>query len=126
MAEGYLRSLNKGLSVFSAGTKPEKEVNPIAIRVMSEIGIDISSHIPELVDNYVNEQFDYVITVCGNAKENCPVFTGNVKHRLHIGFEDPAKAIGTEDEVLKKYREIRDLIIKDFKELYDNDISVDL
>ena len=73
MAEGYLKSLNEKLEVYSAGTKPANEVNPFAVKAMNEIGIDISGGIPENVDEYINHSFNYVITVCDNAKENCPV-----------------------------------------------------
>ena len=110
MAEGLLRSIDPALQVFSAGTKPEKQVNPNAILVMKEIGIDISSHHPKLVDQFINEEFDYVVTVCGNAKENCPVFTGKVHNRIHKGFEDPASASGSEEMVLDVYRKVRDQI----------------
>ena len=118
MAEGILRSLDPGLEVFSAGTRPEKQVNPNAIRVMKEIGIDISTHYPKLVDKYLNEAFDYVITACDNAKESCPVFTGKVTHRLHIGFEDPADAKGDDDTVINVYRKVRDQIQESFKKFY--------
>jgi arsenate reductase len=83
---------------------------------MKEIGIDISSHYPKKVDQFVNESFDYVITVCDDANEKCPVFTGSVKHRLHIGFPDPAKAQGSREEKLTIYRNVRDSILKTFKE----------
>ena len=120
MAEGILKSLDPSLEVFSAGTKPEKQVNPNAIEVMKEIGIDISDHFPKLVDNFVNESFVYVITVCDNAKETCPVFFGSVKHRLHMGFEDPADAKGTNEEVLIVYRKVRDEIRTAFTKFYNN------
>jgi len=120
MAEGILKSLDPSLEVFSAGTKPEKQVNPNAIEVMKEIGIDISDHFPKLVDNFVNESFVYVITVCDNAKETCPVFFGSVKHRLHMGFEDPADAKGTNEEVLIVYRKVRDEIRTAFTKFYKN------
>jgi len=77
---------------------------------MKEIGIDLSDHYPQRVDEYLNEAFDYVITVCGHAKENCPVFLGEVKYKLHIGFEDPAEARGTEEEITAEFRRIRDEI----------------
>lgn len=110
-----MRNLYPSAEIFSAGTKPEKQVNPFAIKVMSEIGIDISSHFPKLVDQFVSESFDYVITVCDNAKEVCPVFIGTVNHRLHIGFEDPADAKGTDDEKLLVYRKVRDQIQNQFQ-----------
>jgi arsenate reductase (thioredoxin) len=120
MAEGILKSLDPSLEVFSAGKKPEKQVNPNAIEVMKEIGIDISNHFPKLVDNFINESFVYVITVCDNAKETCPVFIGNVKHRLHMGFEDPADAKGTKEEIKNMYRKIRDEIKNEFTKFYNN------
>ena len=118
MAEGFLRSFDDDLEVYSAGTAAEEEVNPYAVKVMGEVRIDISIRKPELIDLYLNKHFDYVITVCDDAKEICPVFTGDVKRRLHIGFEDPAAARGTEDEVLPVYRKVRDQIKKRFHEFY--------
>lgn len=118
MAEGFLKSFDSELEVYSAGTKPADKVNPFAVKAMKEVGIDISSGIPENVDKYLNESFDYVITVCDNAKETCPVFMGDVKHRLHIGFDDPAEAKGTEEEVMPVYRRVRDEIKREFWEFY--------
>jgi arsenate reductase (thioredoxin) len=123
MAEGFLKSLDDTLMVSSAGTKPAEKVNPLAVKVMKESGVDISGGIPENVDKYLTESFDYVITVCDNARETCPVFLGNVKERLHIGFEDPAEAEGPEEEVLPIYRRVRDEIKRDFTELYNNKIK---
>ena len=110
MAEGFLRSFDPALEVFSAGTEPSNQVHPKAVTVMQELGIDLSGHLPQKVDEYLQEAFDYVITVCGRAKENCPVFLGEVKQQLHIGFEDPAEAKGTEAEILEEFRRIRDEI----------------
>lgn len=124
MAEGFLRSFNKSLQVSSAGTHPADKVNPNAVKVMKETGIDISHHVPELVDKYVGEEWDYVITVCGGAKEVCPAFTGRVKQRLHIGFDDPADAVGSEDEVMAVYRRVRDEIKKGFYQFYQSINSV--
>ncbi len=118
MAEGFLKSFDPGLEVYSAGTNPSAEVHPKAIQVMKEIGIDISNGYPKNVNQFLNDSFDYVITVCDNAKETCPVFLGNVKEQLHIGFEDPAEATGTEEEIISKFREIRDQIERDFKNFY--------
>jgi arsenate reductase len=98
MAEGFLKSFDDGLEVFSAGTSPAEKVNPNSINVMDEVGIDISSHYPQDVDEFINRSFDYVVTVCDNAKEVCPVFNGEVKHQVHLPFEDPADATGTEEE----------------------------
>ena len=123
MAEGYLKSFDENLEVFSAGTKPAEKINPFAVKAMKEIGIDISTGIAENVDKYLSQSFDYVITVCDNAKETCPVFIGNVKHRLHIGFDDPADAVGTEEEVMPVYRRVRDEIKKDFYEFYKSNLK---
>ena len=120
MAEGFLNSFDSELEVFSAGTEAEGKVNPFAVKVMQEIGIDIHHQIPESVDKYLDHNFDYVITVCDGAKEICPVFIGNVKTRLHIGFDDPAKARGSEEEVLPVYRKVRDQIKTQFYEFYRN------
>lgn len=118
MAEGILKSFDKNLEVYSAGTFPAANVNPFAVRVMKEIGVDISSNSPKSVDKFMNHSFDYVITVCDNAKETCPVFTGNVKHHLHIGFEDPAEATGTDEEILAVFRRVRNEIKNMFYEFY--------
>ncbi|MBM2842043.1 MAG: Arsenate reductase, partial [Bacteroidetes bacterium] len=90
MAEGFLKSLDSTLDVHSAGTVPARRVHPKAMLVMKEVGIDLSTASPKNVDQFLGQPFDYVITVCDHAKETCPVFTGKVKHRLHIGFDDPA------------------------------------
>ena len=118
MAEGFLRSFGPQMEVISAGTRPEKQVNPNAVIVMKEIGIDISGHFPKHVDGFVNESFDYVITVCDNARESCPFFSGKVGKQVHISFEDPADARGTDEEILNEYRRIRDLIKKGFTDFY--------
>ncbi len=125
MAEGFLKSFDENLEVYSAGTKPAEKVNPFAVKAMKEIGIDISKGIAENVDKYLSQSFDYVITVCDNAKESCPVFMGDVKHHLHIGFDDPADAVGTEQEVMPFYRRVRDEIRRDFFNFYKNNLSED-
>lgn len=118
MAEGFLRSFDKELNVYSAGTYPALKVNPFAVKVMKEVGIDISAQVPKKIDGFINQPFDYVITVCDNAKEVCPVFTGDVKNMLHIGFDDPADAVGSNEEILKVYRRVRDEISKTFRIFY--------
>jgi arsenate reductase (thioredoxin) len=123
MAEGFLKSFDNNLEVYSAGTKPAENVNPFAIKAMKEVGIDISNGVAENVDKYLDQSFNYVITVCDNAKETCPVFMGNVKHRLHIGFDDPADVIGTEEEVIPVYRRVRDEIKRDFYEFYKKELK---
>lgn len=122
MAEGFLKSFDEELEVYSAGTKPADKVNPKAVQVMREIGIDISKGKPEDVAKYLDQPFDYVITVCDNAKETCPVFIGKVGKQLHIGFEDPADAIGTEEEILSEFRRIRDEIKRDFNKFYEENL----
>lgn len=124
MAEGILKSIDNSIEVFSAGTNHASKISSKAVRVMGEIGIDISNNYPKSVDRFINDNFDYVITVCDNAKETCPVFSGNVKQRLHIGFEDPYAYEGSDEDTLNKYREVRDLIMKDFKNFYDTYIKV--
>ena len=124
MAEGYLKSFNSRLMVCSAGTKPADRVQKQSIKVMSEDGIDISQNVPKLVDKYLKDEWDYVITVCDNAKEICPVFFGIVKHQIHIGFEDPYDATGTEDEILNEYRRIRDQIKKKFYTFYLDNLKL--
>jgi arsenate reductase len=109
MAEGLMRAaLPHGSEVYSAGTKPSL-VRPEAIAVMSEIGIDLSSHRSKSVDEFAGQEFDYVITVCDNASEVCPVFPGKTQ-RLHWPFEDPAHLIGSEAERQAAFRKIRDQI----------------
>lgn len=114
MAHGILQAFNTNNEVFSAGTNPAAYVHPKAIQVMAELGLDIAKHFPKNVNQYLNQTWDYVITVCGGANENCPLFIGDVKHRLHIGFTDPAEATGTEEEILTEFRKIRDEIQRDF------------
>jgi arsenate reductase (thioredoxin) len=118
IAEGVLKSLDPFLTVFSAGTNPASHINPYAVEVMKEIGIDISTAQPKSVDKFLNDSFDYVITVCDNAKETCPVFFGEVKNRLHMGFKDPSTVIGSENEILTAFRRTRDEIKKKFFEFY--------
>jgi len=119
MAEGFLKSFDPELEVFSAGTHPAGRPNPYAVAVMKEAGIDISQNRPKSVDLFLDKSFDYVITVCDDANESCPYFSGTVLHRMHIGFEDPAKAKGTEEEILGVYREVRDKIRTEFLNFYN-------
>jgi arsenate reductase len=119
MAEGFLNSFDPALYVVSAGTQPSNKVHPKAIQVMKEENINISSGYPKSVNQFLNKAFDYVITVCGGAKESCPAFSGEVKYRLHIGFDDPAEATGTEEFVLSEFRRIRDEIKRDFRKFYN-------
>lgn len=110
MAEGLFRSaLGEKFEVFSAGIKPSS-VRPEAIEVMREIGIDISGHRSKSVDEFLGQRFRYVITVCDNAKESCPIFAGKAE-RVHWSFEDPAAAQGSEEERTAVFRRIRDQIV---------------
>jgi len=118
MAEGFLKSFDENLEVYSAGTKPSTQVHPKAIQVMNEVGIDLSKNYPKHSDQFINDELDFVITVCDNAKESCPIFIGKVGKQLHIGFEDPTDATGTEEEILTVFRRIRDEIKRDFYEFY--------
>ena len=109
MAEGFLHSYAKGeIEVQSAGIKANG-LNPRAVKVMQESGIDISVYQSKIVDDFIDEHFDFVITVCDNASENCPFFPGEFT-RLHQGFEDPALAEGTEEEIMTVFRRVRDEI----------------
>jgi len=118
MAEGFLRHIaGDRFEVFSAGVKPT-QVNPLAIKVMAEAGIDISEHRSKSAMEFIGQQFDYIITVCDNAKQTCPVFPG--KHeKIHWDLEDPAEAQGNEEERLSFFRRIRDEIksmVNNFKD----------
>ncbi len=118
MAEGLLRSrVGDKYEVFSAGTKPTS-VRPEAIEVMREIGIDISSHRSKSVEEFVGQEFAYVITVCDNAKESCPVFPGRTQ-RIHWSFEDPAAVHGSEEERTSVFRRVRDQIADRIKTFVD-------
>lgn len=123
MAHGFLQSFDNELTVCSAGTEPAKQINAKAAIVMKEVGIDISSHYPKLVDQYINEEWDYVITVCDHANETCPMFSGKVKHRLHLGFEDPSHATGSDEFIWSEFRRIRDLIKQRFFDFYVNEMN---
>ncbi len=123
MAEGFLKAFDPDLEVYSAGTNPSGEVHPKAIVAMKEMNIDISGNHPKNVSEFLDQAFDYVITVCDGAKETCPYFSGDVKHRLHIGFEDPAGATGTEEEIMNEFRRIRDEILVDFFKFYRNELA---
>lgn len=115
MAEGLFRQEGGGeYEVHSAGTKPS-QVRPEAIAAMREIGIDISGHRSKSVDDFVGQPFDYVVTVCDNARESCPVFPAGTE-RIHWSFEDPAAVQGSEAERLSAFRRIRDQIRERVKE----------
>jgi arsenate reductase (thioredoxin) len=123
MAHGFLQSFDKNLTVCSAGTEASGRLNEKAVKAMAEIGIDISQHTSDSVDDYLGEEWDYVITVCGGANEACPAFTGKVKHRLHIGFDDPSHAIGSEEFIWSEFIRVRDEIRDAFFKLYLEEIK---
>ena len=123
MAEGFLRSFDKSLEVFSAGTIPAEAVHRLAVQVMREEWVDLSLSKPKSVDEFLDQHFDYVITVCDEANESCPVFTGKVEHRLHIGFDDPARATGSKEEILAVFRRVRDEINLKFRKCYNENLS---
>jgi len=126
MAHGFLQFFDKNITVCSAGTVPAKQVNPKAVKAMAEAGVDISLHYPKMVDEYINDEWDYVITVCDEANETCPLFMGKVKHRLHMGFEDPSHATGTDEFIWSEFIRVRDEIKKGFYEIYAEQIKPQL
>lgn len=121
IAQGYLQFFSgEKAEVYSAGTEIHG-VNPKAVEIMKEDGIDISYHTSNHLDEYQNIDFDFVITVCDNAKESCPFFPSKAK-KIHQNFQDPAKAIGTEDEILAQFRKVREEIKMYCKYFINNDI----
>jgi len=119
IAEGYLRHFAKDKAVvYSAGVETHG-VNPRAIAIMKDDGIDISAHTSNNIDEYFEIDFDYVITVCDNAKERCPYFPTNAQ-KFHYNFPDPAKAQGTENEIMDEFRTVRDMI-KEYSENFIED-----
>jgi arsenate reductase (thioredoxin) len=124
MAHGFLQSFDANITVCSAGTEATGKLNPKAVVVMKEIGIDISHHTSDPVDLYLDEEWDYVITVCGGANEVCPVFIGKVKHRLHMGFDDPSHLTGTDEYIWSEFRRVRDEIKTRFYEFYLDNLKM--
>ncbi len=118
MAHGFLQSFDPALIVRSAGTMAAGRLNEGAVRAMAEVGIDISHHTSDPVEMYLGEEWDYVITVCGGANEVCPAFTGKVKSRLHIGFDDPSHTTGTDEFIEREFRRVRDEIKESFYNFY--------
>ena len=122
MAEGLLRHLaGDKFEVFSAGVRPT-QLNPLAIKVMSEIGIDISKQKSKSIKEFFGQQFDYVITVCDNAKQTCPAFPGKYG-KIHWKLEDPAEVQGSEEDKTKFFREIRNKIDNKIKKFLMKDKS---
>lgn len=122
MAHGFLQSFDKSMTVCSAGTQASGKLNDKAVAVMKEVGIDISHHTSDPVEKYLNEEWDYVITVCGGANESCPTFSGKVHERLHIGFDDPSHAVGSEEFIWSEFRRVRDEIKRGFYSFYTQNI----
>lgn len=123
MAHGFLQSFDPSITVCSAGTQASGKLNQVAVAAMKDAGIDISHHTSDSVDKYLNDEWDYVITVCGGAKEECPAFIGKVKYRLHIGFDDPSHATGTDEFIRSEFIRVRDEIKEGFYKLYIEQIK---
>lgn len=122
IAEGYLRHFSRGKGeVYSAGVE-RHGVNPRAIATMKEDGIDISNHTSNNIEEYRNLDFDFVITVCDNAKERCPFFPSNAQ-KFHHNFPDPAKATGGEEEIMKEFRKVREMIKEYSKQFIDENLN---
>jgi arsenate reductase len=122
MAEGLVNHDFAGrLAAFSAGTEATR-VNPGAMAALREVGIDISGHRSKTLDEFAGQAFDYVITLCGDANERCPLFFGGVK-RQHIGFSDPSKATGTEEEIMTEFRRARDEIRARLREFFEKELA---
>jgi arsenate reductase len=120
MAEGFFKHYRKGWEIYSAGISP-KGLNPLAVEVMLEKSIDISKQTSDKIEKYLNEKFDFVITVCDKAKESCPLFP-NTNETLHWSLPDPGETVGTIEERINKFREVRNQIeekiiefLKEFK-----------
>lgn len=122
MAQGFLESFDTRLIVCSAGTQASGKLNEKAVTVMKEVGTDISNHTSDSVVKYLDEEWDYVITVCSDANEACPVFQGKVKYILHIDFDDPSHLIGTVDYILNEFRRVRDEIRERLYRFYTDQI----
>lgn len=122
MAQGFLQSFDKRLLVFSAGTKPAARINPTAVAVMKKAGVDISKNKPKSVDHFLNDDWDYVITVCDNANETCPFFPGKVRNRLHIGIDDPSQVNGSYVEIINEFYRVRNEIRDEFYKLYESEL----
>ena len=126
MAHGFLQSFDASLTVCSAGTEASGRLNAKAVKAMAEAGLDISNHTSDSVEKYLGEEWDYVITVCGGANESCPAFIGNVNHRLHIGFDDPSHAVGSEEFIWSEFIRVRNQIKEGFYKFYVEQIKPQL
>lgn len=119
MAHGFLHSFDKKLEVYSAGTQASGSLNKKAVEVMKDVGVDISLHTSDSVNSYTDDVWDYVITVCGGANESCQQFSGIVRNRLHIGFDDPSEVKGNEEYIHNEFVRVRDEIRNAFFDLYN-------
>jgi len=126
MAHGFLQSFDPTITVCSAGTQASGKLNQKAVAVMKEAGIDISHHTSDSIEKYLKDEWDYVITVCGGANEECPAFFGKVKNRLHIGFDDPSHAVGTDEFIQSEFIRVRDEIKAGFYKFYTEQIKPQL
>ncbi len=123
MAQGFLQSFSKDLIVRSAGTEASGKLNEKAVSVMNEIGIDISHHTSDSVEKFLDEEWDFVVTVCGGANEACPTFIGKVKERLHIGFDDPSHVTGSDEFIMNEFYRVRNEINDAFLKFYNEKIE---
>ena len=121
MADGLLSSFSSDIEIFSAGTKPEA-INSFAIKAMNKLGIDISRNSSNLVDDYINIEFDYILTLCDNVKKISPKFS-NVKNLIHKNFLDPANSTGSDSEQIKIYVMVRDQLSKYLKEFTKKELN---
>lgn len=123
MAHGFLQSFDHRLDVHSAGTEPKGMLDPKAVEVMQEVGVDISHHSSDHVDKYLDVEWDYVITVCGKVNESCPVFVGKVKNREHIRFDSPKEVTGDPGYIHTEYARVRDQIKHSFHKIYTEQLN---
>jgi arsenate reductase len=123
MAEAFLKRIAPELDIISAGTEPENSLSRSTIEVMKELDIDMTDHYPKDVYDYSGKSFDYVITLCDNAKKSLPKFSGRVSKKIHVGFVDPAMAKGNKESILNEYREVRDDIKNAFIHLYETKLK---
>ena len=123
MAHGFLKSFDDRLEVYSGGTEASGKLSSRAVQAMQEIGIDISGHTSDPADKFLGMEWDYVITVCGGANEKCPAFIGHVRHRLHMGFDDPSHVLGTDEYVWSEFIRVRDEIKRTFENFYMQELK---
>lgn len=126
MAEAFLQEIDQSLEVFSAGLHPDAETDPIAIRVMKETGIDISSKKPRSYHEFEGSKVDYLITLCDGTKDKIALVNIEANHKIHLGFDDPRKSFGPEESILDLYRDIRDEIHNELLYFYDHILTKEL